>query len=84
MGSERNSIDIFIFTLVTSNVRLLYRYFLKELILEHLNETNSKVSKLIIDNFDEEVKNFIQICPKEMIDKIENPITLKSNVKDVS
>ena len=32
-GSERNSIDIFIFTLVTSSVRLLYRYFLKELIL---------------------------------------------------
>ncbi len=61
-----------------------WKNFLRELILEHLNETNSKVSKLIIDNFDEEVKNFIQICPKEMIDKIENPITIKSNVKDVS
>ena len=61
-----------------------WKNFLRELILEHLNETNSKVSKLIIDNFNEEVKNFIQVCPKEMIDKIENPITLKSNVKDVS
>ncbi len=58
--------------------------FLKNLILEHSEETNSKVSKYIIDNFDKEIKKFIQVCPKEMIDKIENPITFKSREKEVS
>ena len=58
--------------------------FLKNLILEHLEETNSKVSKYIIDNFDEEIKKFVQVCPKEMIDKLENPITFKSKEKEVS
>ena len=58
--------------------------FLKNLILEHSEETHSKVSKYIVDNFDEELKNFIQVCPKEMLDKIENPISLKSKTKQVS
>ena len=57
--------------------------FLRRLVLEHSEETKSKVSKNIIDNFSEEIKNFIQICPKEMIDKIENPITLKMKEKEV-
>jgi len=35
------------------------------------------LSKNIITNFDEEIKNFIQVCPKEMIDKLENPISNK-------
>jgi glutamate synthase (NADPH/NADH) large chain len=58
--------------------------FLKKLVLEHSHETNSKVSKNIISNFDQEIKNFIQVCPKEMIDKLQNPITLKSKEKKVS
>ena len=58
--------------------------FLKNLILEHSEETHSKVSKYIVDNFDEELENFIQVCPKEMLDKIENPISLKSKTKQVS
>ena len=58
--------------------------FLKNLILEHSKETNSIVSRNIIKNFDEEIINFIQVCPKEMIDKLKNPITLKSEVKAVS
>jgi len=33
--------------------------------------------KKIIDNFDQEIENFIQVCPKEMIDKLENPISNK-------
>ena len=54
--------------------------YLKKLILEHSRETESKLSKKIIDNFEDELKHFVQVCPKEMIDKIENPITLKSKV----
>ena len=59
-------------------------HFLRELILEHSNETGSQLSKNIINNFEEEIKYFIQVCPKEMIDKLENPITFKSTIKDVS
>ena len=28
-------------------------------------------------NFDKELKNFYQVCPKEMLDKLDNPITNK-------
>ena len=57
---------------------------LKKLIKEHFKETNSKLSKMIIDSFDEEIFNFIQVCPKEMIDKLKNPISLKPLIKEVS
>ena len=33
--------------------------------------------KKIINNFEQEIKNFYQVCPKEMIEKLENPITNK-------
>ena len=58
--------------------------YVKKLVLEHAHETNSNVSKKIISNFDQEIKNFVQVCPKEMISKLENPITLKSRTKEVS
>ena len=51
--------------------------YLKNLIQKHYEETHSEVSKKIINNFDQEVKKFYQICAKEMIDKIENPISNK-------
>ena len=58
--------------------------FLRKLVLEHSIETGSELSKNLIDNFDEEIKNFVQVCPKEMIDKLENPITSKLKIKQVS
>ena len=58
--------------------------FLRKLILEHSEETNSLLSKNIISNFDSEITNFVQVCPKEMINKIKNPISLKSKIKEVS
>ena len=58
--------------------------FLRKLVLEHSEETGSLLSKKIIDNFEEEKKNFVQVCPKEMINKLENPITLKIKIKAVS
>ena len=58
--------------------------FLKELITEHNIETGSYLSKKIIDNFDNELQHFIQVCPKEMINKLENPVTLKTKVQKVS
>ena len=40
--------------------------------------------KKIIENFDKEISNFVQVCPKEMIDKLKNPISLKPIIKEVS
>ena len=57
-----------------------WKYFLKNLIQIHVKETNSFYAKKILEKFDEELINFYQICPKEMLDKLENPITLKKNV----
>ena len=58
--------------------------YLKNLIENHCKETNSNLSQKIIDNFDKEIYNFIQVYPKEMINKLENPITDKINIKEVS
>ncbi len=57
--------------------------FLKNLVSEHSKETGSIISKNIIDNFGEEIKNFVQVCPKEMLNKLENPITFKKTIKEV-
>ena len=38
------------------------------------------MQKKILENFDNELENFYQVCPKEMLDKLENPITLKKTV----
>ena len=56
---------------------------LKNLINEHLKETNSEIAKKILDDFNSEVKNFIQVCPKEMLDKLSNPLTLKQKISEV-
>ena len=58
--------------------------YLKNLVQEHYKETNSDFSKKIIENFDKEISNFIQVCPKEMIDKLKKPISLNSIIKEVS
>ena len=58
--------------------------FLKDLVKEHHKETQSNLSKKILENFDQEINNFIQVCPKEMVDKLNDPISLKSNIKEVS
>ncbi len=72
-------------TVIWQNVETEYWInFLKNMILEHKEETNSDLSRYIVDNFDEEIKNFVQVCPKEMITKLKNPITLKPQIKEVS
>ena len=61
-----------------------WKSFLKDKLNEFLKETNSVVAKKILDNFEVKLKNFKQICPIEMLDKLDNPITLKSSIKKVS
>ena len=50
---------------------------LKALIEKHVEMTGSEYAKKIIYNWSENKKDFYQICPKEMLDKLENPITFK-------
>ena len=50
---------------------------LKSLVQQHFDETNSEVSNKILENFDQEIINFYQVCPKEMLNKLEYPITNK-------
>jgi glutamate synthase (NADPH/NADH) large chain len=37
-----------------------------------------------MENYKKELNNFIQVCPKEMLDKLSNPISLKPVIKEVS
>ena len=53
---------------------------LKKLLEEYTSETDSEISKSILENFSNEIKNFKQVCPIEMLDKLENPVSLKTRV----
>ena len=57
---------------------------LRKLIQEHAIETNSTISKKIVEKFENEINNFVQVCPKEMLDKLENPISNKKLVGQAS
>ena len=57
---------------------------LRKLIQEHAIETNSTISKKIVENFENEINNFVQVCPKEMLDKLENPVSNKKLVGQAS
>ena len=57
-----------------------WKNYLKNLITEYFQETQSITAKKIIENFNNELKNFKQVCPKEMLDKLSNPISLKSKI----
>ena len=61
-----------------------WKIFLKNNLTDFLRETQSNVAKKILENFEVELMNFKQICPIEMLDKLDNPITLKPITKKVS
>tara|TARA_Y100000590_G_scaffold443725_1_gene573510 strand:- start:4479 stop:8978 length:4500 start_codon:yes stop_codon:yes gene_type:complete len=54
-----------------------WQNYLKNLIEEHFRETQSKIAQKISLNFKTEVRKFKQVCPKEMLDKLSNPLSLK-------
>ncbi len=47
---------------------------LEELIERHASETGSQIAQTILQYWDVERANFIQVCPKEMLDKLEHPL----------
>ena len=61
-----------------------WKNFLMDNLKDFFKETKSLVAQKILANFEIELKNFKQVCPIEMLDKLENPITLKTKVKKVS
>ena len=60
-----------------------WKNYLKNLITEYSKETESKISLKILKNYNNEVKNFKQVCPKEMLDKLTNPISLDKKILKV-
>jgi len=54
--------------------------FLKNLIFDHFKKTNSIFAKKLLDNFEKEIINFFQVCPKEMLDKLDKPITINKTL----
>ena len=55
-----------------------WKNYLKNLITQHFQETKSKIAEKILKSFEDEVLKFKQVCPKEMLDKLLNPLSLKN------
>ena len=54
-----------------------WKEYLKNQLKEFAKETGSKIANKILSNYELELKNFIQVCPIEMLDKLDNPISFK-------
>jgi glutamate synthase (NADPH/NADH) large chain len=54
---------------------------LKQLLEQHLVETGSPKTKEILHRWDAELAHFVQICPKEMLSRLEYPLSLESDQK---
>ena len=72
-------------SIIWQNVETKYwKSYLQEKLKDFFNETNSMIAGKILNNFELELKYFKQVCPIEMLDKLENPITLEVKNKKVS
>ncbi len=60
-----------------------WKSFLKNLIQEHQSKTKSDYAKQILYDWDVNVSKFVQVCPKEMLDKLEHPISNKKLEKKI-
>ncbi|MFA8384852.1 MAG: glutamate synthase large subunit [Pelagibaca sp.] len=50
---------------------------MKGLIERHVEETKSRKAQDILQHWDIELGNFVQVCPKEMLDKISHPLGIE-------
>ncbi len=57
-----------------------WKNFLKNLVQKHFEETNSKIAEKIIFDYKNKINYFYQVCPKEMLDKLDNPVTIKDKI----
>ncbi len=58
-----------------------WKNLLKNLVHKHFEETNSKIAEEIISDYKNKINYFYQVCPKEMLDKLDSPITNKNKIK---
>ena len=81
---ERNNFENFVnpASVIWQSVETDYwKKFLRENLQDFLKRTSSKKAEKILKNFDLELRIFKQVCPIEMLDKLDNPISLKHHVK---
>jgi len=65
-------------TLVTCPITIdAWEAQVKDLIERHAEETGSRKAADILRNWDLEKANFIQVCPKEMLDKLPHPLGIE-------
>jgi len=57
-----------------------WKNYLKNLIAEHIKETQSEIALKIINNYENEINFFKQVCPKEMLNKLKNPLSFKKDL----
>ena len=55
-----------------------WKDYLKNLIEEHAKLTKSKYAQKILFEWNVNIEHFVQVCPLEMLDKLEYPISNKS------
>jgi glutamate synthase (NADPH/NADH) large chain len=66
-------------TLVTCPVTVAHwEEQLLDLITRHHAETASQKADMILKNWESEKANFLQVCPKEMLNKLAHPISLEA------
>ncbi len=66
-------------TLVTCPVTVAHwEAQLLDLLQRHLAETGSRKANMILQNWDVEKGHFLQVCPKEMLNKLTHPISLEA------
>jgi glutamate synthase (NADPH) large chain len=59
-----------------------WKNYLQNLLKEHLKETRSKITEKLLKNFSNELKNFQQVCPKEMLNKLKNPLSKNNKISE--
>ena len=52
----------------------------KKIMDELFEETKSKIAEKIISDYENKKNYFYQVCPKEMLNKLDNPITIKDEI----
>ncbi|GAA5076348.1 glutamate synthase large subunit [Roseibacterium beibuensis] len=66
-------------TLVTCPVTVEHwEQQLRGLVESHLKETRSRKAADILQHWEIELKNFVQVCPKEMLDKLAHPLGIEA------
>ena len=81
---KENSFDKYVNpnSIIWQSIEIDYwKNFLKNNLKDFVRETQSNFAEKILNNFDEELQFFKQVCPIEMLDKLDNPIRLNGNNK---